>query len=146
MRCLENCATEKYRALVQDEDDPEDAGRVVEVPLTTAPLRGHEEGPRGSAPEYLRVAFHEIFTGENDTVDETIEICGERKPWAWLFAKLWNCTDPMPQEVWDNVRLDDEPSEPSTYGRAVRLKANEDTIMDELEEAAGIGSKSSAPD
>jgi hypothetical protein len=77
----------------------------------------------GHAPGHLREAFDQWVEQSNATSETvTVEIRHEEttKPIAWLWGKLWNCSDTMPGGLCGQLDM----HVGSTYAQAVRaLKA-----------------------
>ena len=97
---------------------------------------GHPIGPEGHAPGHLRKALIDVLKGHQmEDFEGNVQVGDERRPLTWLLAQLWRCTDIIPSSLRDHLDL----SGVWTYGAAARAQAMEEHILDNLEQAHGIG-------
>ena len=103
--------------------------QVDPVPYTK-PRRRYQAARGGHAPSHLRDAFLEwleesIELSANNPLPLTVTIGDEPRPVAWLFGQLWNCSDVLPRQAFDEVNdilaSENAPAiDRQTYAAAVR--------------------------
>jgi hypothetical protein len=81
--------------------------QVDPVPYTK-PRRRYQPARGGHAPGHLREAFLEwleayLVLPREATMLPTVEIDDEPRPISWLLGQLWNCSDVLPRQSFDEV-------------------------------------------